>query len=159
MYFIPAGVWKGRSHPGSYTEWITFDEKIPVKKHARLAAHFNPTKFDARSWVSIVKSAGMKNVVVTTKRHEGFRMVKSDLTEFDIKDATPFKRDITKELADACREAGHRFGCYYSVDRNWRRPYGPGKEYKQIHGTSPTPKMRISMNTSIILRHPGLRNF
>jgi alpha-L-fucosidase len=133
VYSIPAGVWKGRSHPGSYSEWITFDEKIPVKKYARLAADFNPTKFDARSWVSIAKSAGMKYVVLTTKHHEGFSMFKSDLTEFDIKDATPFKRDITKELADACREAGLRFGCYYSVDRDWDRPHGPGNEYKQTN--------------------------
>ena len=63
-------------------------------------------------------------MVLTTKHHEGFSMFKSQLTPYNIVDATPFKRDVTKELADACRDSGMRFGRYYSIDRDWYRPQG-----------------------------------
>jgi len=133
LYAIPAGVWKNSVHPQGYSEWIMFDEKIPVKEYALLAGKFNPAKFDAKAWVAIARKAGMKYIVLTAKHHDGFSMFKSDLTDFDIVDATPFKRDVTGELAEACREAGLKFGCYYSVDRDWRRPQGPGNEYKQAN--------------------------
>jgi len=133
LYSIPAGVWKNRVHPDNYAEWIMFDEKIPANEYARLAENFNPVRFDAKSWVTMAKIAGMKYIVFMAKHHDGFSMFKSDLTDFDIVDATPFKRDVTGELAQACREAGLRFGCYYSVDRDWHRPQGPGNEYKQTN--------------------------
>jgi alpha-L-fucosidase len=72
-------------------------------------------------------------MVFTTKFHDGFSMFKSQLTPYNIVDATPFKRDVTRELADACQEAGIKFGCYYSVDRDWYRPQGPGNIYKQCN--------------------------
>jgi alpha-L-fucosidase len=108
-----------------------FDEKIPAQEYALLAKQFNPVKFDAKAWVAIAKEAGMKYLVLTTKHHDGFDMFKSRLTPYNVVDATPFKRDVTRELADACRKASLRFGCYYSVDRDWYRPQGPGNRYKQ----------------------------
>lgn len=133
LYSIPAGVWKMKAHPDNYAEWIMFDEKIPVKEYALLAGKFNPVKFDAKAWVAIAGKAGMKYIVPMAKHHDGFSMFKSGLTDFDIVDATPFKRDVIGELAEACREAGLKFGCYYSVDRDWHRPQGPGNEYKQAN--------------------------
>ena len=47
LYAIPGGVWKDKVHPTGYSEWIMFDEKIPAKEYAQLAAKFNPVKFDA----------------------------------------------------------------------------------------------------------------
>jgi alpha-L-fucosidase len=131
LYAIPAGVWKNNIHAEGYSEWIMFSEKIPVKEYALLAERFNPVKFDAKTWVAIAKKAGMKYMVLTTKHHDGFSMFKSGLTSYNIVDATPFKRDVTRELSDACREAAIRFGCYYSIDRDWYRPLGPGNNYKQ----------------------------
>jgi len=131
LYSIPAGVWKDSVNATGYSEWIMFGEKIPAKEYELLAGRFNPVKFDAKAWVATAKKAGMKYMVLTTKHHEGFSMFKSRLTAYNIVDATPFKRDVTRELADACREAGIRFGCYYSVDRDWYRPQGPGNNYKQ----------------------------
>jgi alpha-L-fucosidase len=131
LYSVPAGVWKGKAHPTGYSEWIMFGEKIPVKEYELLAKEFNPTKFDARAWVAIAQQAGMRYLVLTTKHHEGFSMFKSRLTPYNIVDATPFKRDVTRELADGCRDAGLRFGCYYSIDRDWYRPQGPGNNYRQ----------------------------
>ena len=64
-------------------------------------------KFDADAWVKIAKDAGMKYIVITSKHHDGFCLFDSKQTDYDV-DGTPFKRDILKELAEACREAGHR---------------------------------------------------
>ena len=133
LYAIPAGVWKGKSHPDNYAEWIMFDEKIPVAEYSRLAADFNPVKFDAGAWAALAKKAGMRYVIPLAKHHDGFSMYKSTLTDFDIVDATPFGRDVIGELAQACRAAGLKFGCYYSVDRDWHRPTGQGNEYKQTN--------------------------
>jgi alpha-L-fucosidase len=130
LYSVPAGVWKDKVHAVGYSEWIMFGENIPVKEYELLARRFNPVKFDAKAWVAIAQQAGMKYMVLTTKHHEGFSMFKSELTPYNIVDATPFKRDVTKELADACREAGMRFGCYYSIDRDWYRPIG-SNTYRQ----------------------------
>ena len=131
LYAIPAGVWKDKVHATGYSEWIMFGEKIPAKEYEKLAGRFNPVKFDARAWAAIAKQAGMKYVVLTTKHHDGFSMFKSRLTPYNVADATPFKRDITRELSDACRDSGLRFGCYYSIDRDWYRPQGPGNSYRQ----------------------------
>jgi len=130
LYSIPAGVWKDKAHETGYSEWIMFGEKIPVKEYELLAGRFNPSKFDAKAWVAIAKEAGMKYMVLTTKHHEGFSMFKSRLTPYNIVDGTPFKRDVTKELAEACRDSGLRFGCYYSIDRDWYRPIG-SNSYRQ----------------------------
>ena len=108
-----------------------FGEKIPAKEYEQLAGKFNPVKFDAKAWAAIAKKAGMKYMVLTTKHHDGFSMFKSRLTPYNVADATPFKRDVTRELSDACRDSGLRFGCYYSIDRDWYRPQGPGNNYKQ----------------------------
>ena len=128
---FPAGTWKDKVHATGYSEWIMFDEKIPAKEYEQLAAKFNPVKFDAKAWTAIAKKAGMKYMVLTAKHHDGFSMFESRLTPYNIVDATPFKRDVTGELSEACRDAGLRFGCYYSVDRDWYRPQGPGNRYKQ----------------------------
>ncbi|MBE0617438.1 MAG: alpha-L-fucosidase, partial [Proteobacteria bacterium] len=70
-------------------------------------------------------------MVLTTKHHDGFSMFQSRLTPYNVADATPFKRDVTRELSEACRNSGLRFGCYYSIDRDWYRPQGPGNNYRQ----------------------------
>ena len=131
LYAIPGGTWKEKVHDSGYSEWIMFDEKIPAGEYEKLSAKFNPVRFDAKEWARIAKAAGMRYVVLTAKHHDGFSMFDSEHTAYDIVDATPFKRDVTGELAKACREGGIRFGCYYSVDRDWYRPQGPGNRYKQ----------------------------
>jgi alpha-L-fucosidase len=93
---------------------------IPVEIYDNLYKTFNPYKFNAREWVGIIKAAGMKYLIFTTKHHDGFCMFKSTLTDYDI-NSTPFARDICKELADACHEAGIRIGWYYSPP-DWHHP-------------------------------------
>lgn len=87
--------------------------EIPVEVYDNLYKEFNPVKFNAGEWVKIAKDAGMKYLVFTSKHHDGFSMFDSGLTDYKITNS-PFKRDVVKELADACHRAGIRLGFYYS---------------------------------------------
>ncbi len=94
--------------------------EIPADVYDNLYKQFNPVEFDAEEWVSIAKEAGMKYLVFTTKHHDGFSMFDTKLSDYKITNS-PFNRDVTKELADACHEAGIRLGFYHSpVD--WYHP-------------------------------------
>jgi len=119
LYAIPAGEWKGRK-VGGIGEWIMFSAKVPVDEYEPLARQFNPVKFDARQWARIAKSAGMKYVVITSKHHDGFCLFDSKLTEYDVM-STPFKRDIMKELSEACRQEGLKM-CWYHSILDWHHP-------------------------------------
>ena len=66
----------------------------------------------------------MKYMVLTSKHHDGFAMFKSDADPFNIVDATPFKRDVVKELAAACKKYGMKLGLYYSQAQDWTAPGG-----------------------------------
>lgn len=94
-----------------------------------LYKQFNPTKFNAKDWVRIAKNAGMKYIVVVCKHHDGFSMWDSKVSDYTIAQ-TPYKRDMIKQLADACHAAGIRFGVCYSP-RDWHNPdYGAGNDIK-----------------------------
>jgi len=121
LYALPAGEWNGKTDHG---EWIQYSANIPGPEYVRLAAKFNPVKFNAAEWVSAAKDAGMKYMVVTAKHHEGFAMYDSKLTDYDIVDATPYKRDPMKELAAECARQGVKFCFYYSV-KDWHHPEYP----------------------------------
>ena len=123
LYAVPAGTWNGQQIP-HIGEWIMNNAKIPVADYEKLASQFNPAKFDADAWVSLAKSAGMKYIVITAKHHDGFAMFKSEANSFNIVDATPFKRDPMKELAEAAHKQGLKFGFYYSQDQDWTAPGG-----------------------------------
>lgn len=95
---------------------------IPIEEYDNLYKRFNPTKFDAEEWVRIARDAGMKYLVFTTKHHDGFVNFDSKLTDYKITSPeSPFRRDIVRELADACHRVGFGFGCYYSPP-DWHHP-------------------------------------
>ncbi len=87
----------------------------PVDYKKNVAANFNPKNFDAAKWVKLMKDAGQKYVILTTKHHDGFCMFKTATTPFNVVDATPFGRDIVKELADECNKQGLVFSPYFSI--------------------------------------------
>jgi alpha-L-fucosidase len=122
LYCVPGGIYKGQKING-LGEWIMNYASIPVADYAKYADQFNPTQFDADRFVSIAKSAGMKYIVITAKHHDGFAMFKSE-DPFNIVDATPFKRDVVKELSIAARKQGIKFGVYYSQSQDWHHPGG-----------------------------------
>jgi alpha-L-fucosidase len=117
LYAIPAGEWGGKTTHG---EWIRTTARIPVDVYEGFVRHFNPVRFDADEWVRMAKDAGMKYIVITSKHHDGFCLFDSKQTDFDVM-STPFKRDILKELADACRKQGIRI-CWYHSIMDWHHP-------------------------------------
>ncbi len=123
LYAEPAGEWKGKQIPG-ISEWIMARAAIPVKEYEKLAENFNPQKYDAEAWVKLAKIAGMKYIVITSKHHDGFAMFHSKASPYNIYDATPFKRDPLKELAEVCKREGIRLGFYYSQAQDWHEPGG-----------------------------------
>lgn len=82
-------------------EWYLERGGLNEGEYAKAANAFYPHAFDARKWVKAFKAAGAKYVVFTTRHHDGFSMFDTKTGAYDIVDATPFKRDVVKELAEA----------------------------------------------------------
>jgi alpha-L-fucosidase len=129
-YSILGGEWKGKKiEQGDIAEWIMHKFQIPVEEYRKIAAAFNPTKFNAREWVALAKNAGMKYIIITAKHHDGFAMFHSKVSPYNIVDYTPFGRDPLKELSEACAEAGIKFCVYYSHREDWEHPYAYGNTW------------------------------
>ncbi len=128
LYAIPAGEWRGE-HIAGIGEWIMLRARIPVAEYERLADGFNPVHFDAHAWASLAAQAGAKYLVITAKHHDGFCMFDSQMTEYSIVKATPFKRDPMQELAAACQRHGVKFCFYYSQTQDWHHPGGDGNDW------------------------------
>ena len=111
--------WKGTNGRSAHMMYYL---EIPLKEYATIAGQFNPVQFDADQWVQIAKNAGMKYLIITSKHHEGFAMYDSKVNDYNIMARTPWKRDPMKELSEACRRAGIKFGVYYSLGRDWEDP-------------------------------------
>ncbi len=129
LYAEAAGQWDGKNYYGS-GEWLMRRAEINVSDYEKLAETFNPAKFNADEWVKVAKDAGVKYIVITAKHHDGFAMFKSEASEYNIADATPFKRDPLKELAEACQKVGIRLGFYYSQYQDWHEPGAAGYNWE-----------------------------
>lgn len=128
LYAIPAGLWQGKEIPG-LGEWIMLRGRIPVAAYEPLAAHFNPVQFNAAAWVALAKAAGQKYIVITTKHHDGFCLFHAHEGSYNIVEATPFGRDVIKELAEECQKEGMPLGFYYSQTQDWHHPDGDGNDW------------------------------
>ena len=139
LYSVPAGEWKGATN---HAEWIRTTAKIPLEEYNKFVPQFNPVNFNAEAWVQMAKDAGMKYITITTKHHDGFCLWDSKQTDFDIM-STPFKRDILKELAEACRKIGGVKLCFYHSIMDWHHPdYNERREWEKDRPTEGTDRKR-----------------
>ncbi|MFC1765054.1 alpha-L-fucosidase [Planctomycetota bacterium] len=125
VYSILEGAYKGNVPRPRYAEWIQVNAKMSAEQYHEVAKGFNPAEFDADQWVKVFKDSGMKYVVITSKHHDGFALFDSAVSQYNIVDYTPFKRDIIKELSEACHLEGLKFGVYYSQAQDWDEPDAP----------------------------------
>jgi len=127
--------WGPVSLKGTEIGWSR-GRQVPNEDYDALYRQFNPSLFNAQEWASVAKAAGMKYLVITSKHHDGFCLWPSEYTDYHIGNS-PFKRDVLKELSEACREQGIQFCTYYSVC-DWYHPDYPlgspgGSQAKTTH--------------------------
>ena len=125
LYSLLAGEYRDQ-RVKTYAEWIQSYAAIPNAEYELLARSFNPMYFNADEWIKLAKDAGMKYFVFTSKHHDGFAMFHSKADKYNVVDATPFRRDVVAELAEACYKQGLKFGLYYSQELDWHHPHGGG---------------------------------
>jgi alpha-L-fucosidase len=121
LYSVFGGIYNGQRIEQGYSEQIQSHAGIFSDWYALTAEDFNPVNWNPDSVVALAKAAGMRSIVFTAKHHDGFCMFHSQHTRFNIVDATPFGRDLMKELAEACARAGIGFGVYFSLI-DWHFP-------------------------------------
>ncbi len=121
--FVHWGVYSVMAGGGDMgiAEWIMNQKQIPIVAYENLPNYFNPIAFDAEEWVAMVKKAGMRYITITSKHHDGFAMYDSKVSDYNIVQKTPFKRDVLKELKDACDKEGIKLFFYYS-QLDWHHP-------------------------------------
>ncbi len=117
VYAVPAGTYNGKQIPG-IGEWIMNRGKIPKSEYRTYADKFTAAKYDPEKWVALAKAAGMKYIVITSKHHDGFTLFPSAATNWGV-GLSPYKNDLLKPLAEACRKNGIKLGFYYSQAQDW----------------------------------------
>ena len=117
VYARLAGTYDGKQIP-SLGEQIMGKGEIPVAKYKELAKEFNPTKYNAEEWVLLAKRAGMKYIIITAKHVDGFALWPTATNDWDV-EATLYKKDLLKPLAEACKKHGIKLGFYYAQTVDW----------------------------------------
>jgi len=121
IYSELGGVWEGKQISRGLSEQIQAHAGIYSDVYARVAKRFNPEKWNPDTIALLAKRAGMRSIVITSKHHDGFCMFHSKYTDFNVVDATPYKRDVLRELSEACARHGLKFGLYFSLI-DWHYP-------------------------------------
>lgn len=138
--FIHWGVYSVMAGGGEegIAEWIMNSKEIPVSQYEKLSSFFNPVAFDPEEWVSMVKKAGMKYITITSKHHDGFAMYHSQVSDYNIVDATPYGRDVIGMLKEECDRQGIKLFFYYS-QLDWHHPdyFPPGRTGRDFTGRPP----------------------
>jgi alpha-L-fucosidase len=95
-------------------EWVMNNDKMTIAEYEKLAPRFNPVRYDPAAWVALAKAAGQKYITITSKHHDGFAMWGTKQNKWNIVDATPYKKDVLKPLAEECRRQGLKLFFYHS---------------------------------------------
>lgn len=113
-------------------EWYLHKSKLSHSEYKKAADAFYPHRFDAKAWVKAFKDAGAKYICLTSRHHDGFSMWDTQYSDYNIVNATPFKRDVIKELSRECHRQGLKFHLYYSHIDWSRDDYPVGKAGRDI---------------------------
>ena len=100
-------------------EWY-LNSGLSHEEYSKAASAFYPIRFDAEAWARAFKDSGARYITFTSRHHDGFSMFHTRASTYNIVDATPFKRDVLRELAEACQHQGLRLHLYYSI-LDWMR--------------------------------------
>lgn len=152
LYSILGGEYNG-VRSSNYAEWIGSYFAIPNKEYEKLASIFDPIYFKPDEIIKFAKDVGMKYFVVTTKHHDGFALFHSKVDKYNMVDATPCKRDIIGELANACAKYDMKLGFYYSQDIDWHEEHGGG------YNSDPKGCAGVSWDNSWDFPNPEKKNF
>lgn len=117
-------------------EWVMLQEKIPVAEYAKLKDQFTARRFDADAITDLACEAGMRYVNITARHHDSFCLFETAQTDYHAK-ASPAKRDLVGELAEACRKKGLGLFLYYSYALDWRHPYFYGNDVSKWKSARP----------------------
>lgn len=142
LYSKLGGVWNGNEVRRGYSEQIQSHAGIRCDEYEEVADIFDPVNFDADAIVALAKRAGMRSIVITAKHHDGFCMFETETTDFNSVAATPSHRDYMREMSDACKRGGIRFGMYFSLI-DW---HFPGASNITTHNANPIPEVHHQLN-------------
>lgn len=118
-------------------EWYMAVKNVERNHYMRAADAFYPHKFCAEDWVKAFKKGGAKYVCFTTRHHDGFSMWGTKQSNYNVVDATPYGKDILRQLADACHKEGMGLHLYYSLV-DWQRDDYPMGESCRGNGKDST---------------------
>ena len=119
LFALPGGFWNGRPQPVPGERLLATG--IAPDAYRRLAEHFRPADFDPEAWVALTRRSGARYLLFSAKHLEGFPLWDCATTDYDVVAATPFGRDVTRELSQACERAALPFGLYYALV-DWNHP-------------------------------------
>jgi len=114
--------WGPVSLKGTEIGWSRGRE-VAIEEYDNLYKQFNPIDFDAEEWIGILKEAGMKYFVITSRHHDGFSIWPTEYSDYNIS-KTPYKKDVLMAMKEACEKQGVLFGTYYSIC-DWKHPDYP----------------------------------
>ncbi len=117
-------------------EWVMNNRNIYVEDYRRLQQIFNPQDFNAATWVSLAKNAGMKYITFTSRHHDSFSNWDTQQSDWKITN-TPYGKDVVKALAEECQKQGIKLFLYYST-LDWFRSDYPHESGRTGKGTGRT---------------------
>lgn len=115
-----AGLGTPESHSHARKSALNSHGTIPAEEYDQLYKTFNPTQYNPDSWLKLAYSAGMHYAVFVAKHHDGFCMFDTKATDYNIM-ATPYKRDVASQFAEACKRQGMALGWQFSP-KDWKHP-------------------------------------
>lgn len=138
VYSGAEGYWKGEKlrNDNDYAEWLLYRNRIDREEYVTLLDRFDWDDINPEEWVLLAKNSGMKYVTITAKHHDGFALWDSKVSDYDLGNYTNPKRDIIKELAEACKKHDIKLALYYSHWVDWAHKYG-WDHTREIYGITP----------------------